>query len=171
MFDSIKRSIEKDAVDYGINETHETFDQTPPSRIPGSNFLFISATNENQKAREIEEVNGLTHGAFTYSLMKVFKKYPANISATEAFSYVQHELKEFKSDFIQDPSIADAPIRSANTLLGIPVDSVKPILTAKCTEIMNKNIIILNKGSLACLSVGNKLKDVKNSKIIAKLSL
>jgi hypothetical protein len=170
VFDSIKRSIEKDAINYGINETNEKFDEVPPSKIPGSNFLFIAATNDTQKAREIEEVNGLTHGAFTYSLMKVFKKYPANISATEAYNYIKNELTAFRTDFIQDPSIADAYLRSDKTLFGIPSDSVKPILTLKCTEILPKNIIILDKGSLAGLSTGNKLKNLKNPEITAEIT-
>ena len=83
----------KNVLPYGFTKADTTYN--PPSQREGSQFVFISATNDRQIAPEMRDENGNSRGAFTYALTKVFDTNPAGISFMEVFQKTTKQLKDF----------------------------------------------------------------------------
>lgn len=87
------RDLTKHVKPYGFERVNNTYN--PPSQRENSQFIFLSATNDMQKAPEMRNENGKSHGAFTNALLKVFETNPATISFKEAFNKIVKQLKVF----------------------------------------------------------------------------
>jgi hypothetical protein len=166
-FDEYKRIMketEPETKEWGFQ--YKIFLVNPPSERPKSNFLFMSATNDKQKALETQYANGYRHSAFTTALINVFKKNPANISSSLIFYDIQKQLGE--RFILQTPSLSAAPEREKQTLFGMHPDSV--IAFVRADYIGGKgDTILLNKGAYAGFSIGNKLMNVRNHLIVAEI--
>ncbi|MEO6733504.1 MAG: caspase family protein [Ferruginibacter sp.] len=87
-----------------------------PSERQHSKFLFISATQDWQKALEFKDENQTVHGLFTASILRAFKKYPANTPVAELFQIIQQDMKTYKKE--QNPTLISDPARQQFNLIG-----------------------------------------------------
>ncbi|HUM52842.1 MAG TPA: caspase family protein [Chitinophagales bacterium] len=171
-----KELIYKDINDNKKKQTTDTnkikfpiviFNEIRPSKKEGSKFLFLSATNDLQKAAEKTDESGLRHGVLTKAILNVFKKESPDINSKEIFKNIN---QQFSNQFIaQKPQLLTSDLRSTQNFLGIDDDSINRIITVKCIRVVNDSIIILNKGLFSGLSVGNTLTQKNNPKITAKI--
>jgi hypothetical protein len=149
-----------------LGETSHISQQSPSMR-QNSNYLFMSATNDNQKAKERPDENGNRHGVFTKALLEVYKKFPATISVRQLFDKINAELK--KRYFTQTPTLKSDPKRTALNLAGIPAFAVRNTVIAKCTKVTGKKIT-LDKGKFAGIAKGNILQDITAPGILAEVT-
>ncbi len=133
--------------------------QVGPAKRINSNFLFMSATNDDQKAMEKTDESRNKHGVFTKSLLEVYKKNPATISSQQLFDKIQLELK--KRYYTQTPTLRCAPERKTKNLPGVLPAVIKNDVFTKCISAEN-GTILLDKGTLSGLSKGNILQDITN---------
>ncbi|MBK9329874.1 MAG: caspase family protein [Sphingobacteriales bacterium] len=139
---------------------------TAPSNRMQSNYLFLSATNDVQKAVEKPDENGNRHGVFTKALIEVFKRNSANISGAQLFEKISAELK--KRFYGQTPTLKCDPHRLKKNLISTSPASVSDLVLTKCIQSSGKTIL-LNKGALAGLSAGNILDDISHSETQAEV--
>lgn len=163
-YKKIMKETEPDTKQWSFQ--YKIYAVNPPSERPESNFLFMSATNDKQKALETQYANGYRHSAFTTALINVFKKNPANISSSAIFYNIQKQLGE--RFIVQTPSLSAAPEREKQTFLGIHPDSIKTTVYANYMNGKN-DTILLNKGIYAGFSIGNKLMNMRNHLIVAEI--
>lgn len=140
---------------------------TAPSRRMQSNYLFLSATNDIQKAVEKPDENGNRHGVFTKALIEVFKRNSANISGSQLFEKISAELK--KRFYGQTPTLKCDPQRLKKNLISTSPASVSDLVLTKCIQSAG-NTITLDKGALAGLSAGNILNDISNPETQAEVT-
>lgn len=140
---------------------------TAPSRRLQSNYLFLSATNDVQKAVEKPDEQGNRHGVFTKALIETFKRNTANLSAEQLFEKISAELK--KRFYGQTPTLKCDPLRLKKNLMNIPPATVSDWVLTKCIQSSGKTIT-LDKGALAGLSVGNILNDMSYPEIEAEIT-
>lgn len=138
---------------------------SPAIRI-NSNFLFMSATNDDQKAREKKDETGNKHGVFTKALLEVYKKYPATMTAQQAFDRIKEEL--IKRNFPQTPTLRCAPERKSKNLLSVVPTTIRNSVQATCIRAEN-GTITLDKGMLSGLYAGNTLQDISNPTVKAEV--
>lgn len=131
---------------------------SPVKRV-NSNFLFMSATNDDQKAQEKKDETGNKHGVFTKALLEVYKKYPATMTAQQAFDRIKEELKQ--RNFSQTPTLRCAPERKTKNLLSVVPATIKNSVQTICTGSQN-GTITFDKGLLSGLTPGNILQDISN---------
>lgn len=130
-----------------------------PAKRVNSNFLFLSATDDDQKALEKADESRIRHGVFTKSLIEVFKKNPATITAQQIFDKIGEELK--KRNYTQTPTLRSAPERKSKNLLGVSPVTVKNEVLTKCISAAN-GTLTFDKGILSGISKGNILQDISN---------
>lgn len=94
---------------------YKAFDFNPPSLIPNSKFVFMSATNDVQKAKEREFDDG-SHGVFTAALLEVYKKMPPGTNINDIFEKVKEQLKLW--DVKQTPTLRVSEKRMNLNLIG-----------------------------------------------------
>jgi hypothetical protein len=131
---------------------------SPAIRI-NSNFLFMSATNDDQKAREKKDETGNNHGVFTKALLEVYKKYPATMTAQQAFARIKEEL--IKRNFSQTPTLRCAPERKSKNLLSVVPATIRNSVQATCI-VAGNGTITLDKGAMSGILKGNILQDITN---------
>ena len=90
-----------------------------PSDRKNSNFLFLSATTDIQKAIEFKYKDNPVQGFFTGALIRVFDKYGVNLPADKLFELVKAEMASLRKD--QHPTLYGDPARYKNNLIGIKV--------------------------------------------------
>ncbi len=140
---------------------------TAPSRRVQSNYLFLSATNDVQKALEKPDEQGNRHGVFTKALIELYKRNSANISGELLFEKISAELK--KRFYGQTPTLKCDPQRLKKNLVSTPPASVSDLVLTKCISSTGKTIT-LDKGALAGLSPGNILNDISNPEMEAEVT-
>ncbi|HLK27190.1 MAG TPA: caspase family protein [Puia sp.] len=82
-----------------------------------SRFLFISATNDVQKAVEFKDENGVIHSFFTASIMRVFKNAPPDVPVEDLFQKIVDDMNGYHRN--QNPTLYSDPLRKKNNLIGI----------------------------------------------------
>ena len=146
-----------------FNLLNEIFpDAISPSRRVQSNYLFLSATNDVQKASEKKDENGNKHGVFTKAIIEVLKQNPSTITSEKLFEKISVELK--KRYYTQTPTLKCDPQRLKKNLLSIPTSTISSDVFAKCIQ-SNNNSITLDKGALSGFSLGNILQDISNPNV------
>ncbi|MBK9329873.1 MAG: caspase family protein [Sphingobacteriales bacterium] len=131
---------------------------SPAIRI-NSNFLFMSATNDDQKAKEKKDETGNNHGVFTKALLEVYKKYPATMTAQQAFDRIKEEL--IKRNLPQTPTLRCAPERKSKNLLSVVPATIRNSVQATCI-VAGNGTITLDKGAMSGILKGNILQDITN---------
>lgn len=134
----------------------EAFGHRPPSKIQGSKFLFMSATDDVQRGVEKKDENSQPRGAFTKALISVLRDGPADMSAITVFEKVKQQMSD--RYIPHAPSMSVAPGRRNQNLFGVESKVLTQKLSAKCIKINPDKTIILDKGSLSGLSPGNVLR-------------
>lgn len=76
-----------------FNDIDTTYN--PPSQRENSQFIFLSATNDKQVAPEMRNESGVSHGAFTNALIKIFEDNPSYLPLTQVFKKIAIQLKRF----------------------------------------------------------------------------
>jgi hypothetical protein len=92
---------------------------TRPVDRKNSKFLFIAATTDSQKAFEFPDANGMRHGFFTASILRVLNKYPANTSVEDLFQKIMDDMSSYHRD--QNPTLYSDPARKKISLVGVSV--------------------------------------------------
>ncbi len=87
-----------------------------PTERKKSKFLFIAATTDAQKALEFKDQKNEIHGLFTASLLRIFAKSPADLSAADLFEKIKQDMSTFKLD--QNPTLYSDPDRLQYNLIG-----------------------------------------------------
>jgi hypothetical protein len=102
-----------DPAEVDVKDTYQ-----PPSlnSIPNANYLFVSASQDNEQALEITK-NDFAQGAFTYALCSALQQLPANAKINMVFQYARSILKSERVS--QEPSISLSSERSFKTFLGL----------------------------------------------------
>ena len=139
---------------------------SPAVRV-NSNFLFMSATNDDQKAQEKNDETGNKHGVFTKALLEVYKKYPVTMTALQAFDRIKEELK--KRNYLQTPTLRCAPERKNKNLLSATPATIKSTLLTTCISSAENGTITLDKGLLSGLCAGNIVQDISNPAVKAEV--
>jgi hypothetical protein len=138
----------------------------PALRI-NSNFLFMSATNDEQKAVERLDENKTKRGVFTKALLEVFKKNPASLTSQQVFDKLKTEL--IKRNFKQTPTLRCAPERKTKNLLAVTPATLRNTVLTKCSG-FSEGMLKFDKGAMAGLSRGNILQDIANPALRIELS-
>jgi hypothetical protein len=100
---------------FPVGFPYKEYDFNPPSLIPGSRFVFMSATNDVQRAKE-NKINNVTHGLFTAAIIEVFKNNPAGTKITDVFEKVKQQLKQWNA--VQTPTLRVSEKRKDKNLIG-----------------------------------------------------
>jgi len=138
-----------------------------PAERPNSSFLFVSASDEYQKALEITDETGTQHGAFTKALLQTINNSRADLDFKQIFDNVKDLMA--KKGYVQTPMHSEDPARLKKNLIGMPVNRTATTVTARSKSSNEKQILIdagLNDG----LTKGNILS-VKNAKGTAKIRI
>jgi hypothetical protein len=122
---------------------YEFFPANPPSEKPNSQFLFLSATNDRQKAAEKADESGVRHGVLTKALINVFKESPAKAAMTEVFQKIKSQLTD--QYVIQTPQLSTSPVRQHQNLLGVDTSVIQNVFTMRCERISDQ-MMVFNKG-------------------------
>lgn len=93
-----------------------------PSETKRSKFLFVSATSDVQKGFEFKDQDNVVHGLFTAAMLRVFKKYSANISIEFLLKKVQEDMDSYHKN--QTLTLHADPARTKFNLTGTKL--VKP---------------------------------------------
>lgn len=163
-YSSIMRDANPDSTQWGFK--YKLFPFNPPSLRTGSEFLFLSATNDKQKAIEIKDENGFKHGIFTKALINVFRENPASTSVSDVFFKIQNQIGN--RFYHQTPSRSTAESRRDKTLIGMEQNSEFDFVVADLLENIGDTLFI-NKGALSGLSIGNKIIDLFEPSIKAEI--
>ncbi|MBK9329943.1 MAG: caspase family protein [Sphingobacteriales bacterium] len=145
---------------------YEFFPANPPSEKPNSQFLFLSATNDRQKAAEKADESGVRHGVLTKALINVFKESPAKAAMTEVFQKIKSQLTD--QYVIQTPQLSTSPVRQHQNLLGVDTSVIQNVFTMRCERISDQ-MMVFNKGLLSGLSIGNLLAHKDRPSITAEI--
>lgn len=137
-----------------------------PAKRVNSNFLFLSATDDDQKAMEKWDESLTKHGVFTKALIEVFKKNPATLSSQQIFDKVNAELK--KRNYTQTPTLRSAPERKTKNLLSVSPLTIKNDVFTTCIA-SNNGSITFDKGAQAGILKGNVLQDISNPAVKAEV--
>jgi Caspase domain len=89
---------------------------TRPSDRKHSNFLFIAACTDYQKAKELRGPDNAVHGLFTGAILRVFNANPPGIPVSELFDKIKMDMDSYKKD--QTPVIDRDPSRLTKSFLG-----------------------------------------------------
>lgn len=107
---------------YGFVKADTTFN--PPSQREQSQFIFLSATNDKQKAPEMRDENGKKRGAFTLAFTKVIESQAATASFKEIFNKTVLQLKAYGKEIT--PSVRFKQNQRENkNLFGLPPAELK----------------------------------------------
>lgn len=141
---------------------------TPPETRPNSNYLIISAAQDNEPAKEHRLDNKQpAHGAFTLALMEVLKQQSPKTSVQALFNSVRAMIKAFGKT--QEPVLAGDPNRFNETLLGIEKGLLSdkmyfPVLDVQGTK------VILQAGYAAGINPENELTGKNDSTVVLKVT-
>ena len=123
-----------------------------PANRPDSKFLSISGTSDIKPGLEISDENKLRHGAFTKSLLMVYKENPPSLKISSLLQKVDNLMKT--QGYYQGMGSTCDKSRMEGNLTGLP-----PLnFTAKPTATIIRNMgsqVVLNRGSNANLCRGN----------------
>jgi len=140
-----------------------------PSETKNSRFASLSACTNAEKALEIYDESGRSHGAFTKSLISVFERSKVDLSFSEVISRITNEV-DIKQRLQQDPTYHFDSLRRYTNFIGLPLQKITPLFTATCINTGNSTIT-LNAGYNDEIAFGNifKSKDNKISLTILKV--
>jgi caspase domain-containing protein len=82
-----------------------------------SRFLFIAASTDRQVAFEFPDDNGVRHGFFTASVLRVLNKNPAITNVADLFQKIVDDMSTYHRD--QNPTLYSDPERKKYNLVGV----------------------------------------------------
>ena len=94
---------------------YKEYEFKPPSQLPESKFVFMSATDDLQLAKE-KKINNVSNGVFTAALIEVFKNTVPGTKITEVFEKVKQQFKLW--NIVQTPTLRVAEKRKNQNLIG-----------------------------------------------------
>lgn len=145
---------------------YEFFPSNPPSERPNSQFLFLSATNDRQKAAEKADESGVRHGVLTKALINVFKESPAKVAMTEVFQKIKSQLSD--QYIVQTPQLSVSPARQHQNFLGVDTAVIQNVFSMRCERISDQ-MMVFDKGLLSGLSIGNLLAHKERPTLTAEI--
>ncbi len=145
---------------------YEFFPSNPPSERPNSQFLFLSATNDRQKAAEKADESGVRHGVLTKALINVYKESSAKAAMTEVYQKIKSQLTD--QYIIQTPQLSVSPARQYQNFLGMDTTGIRNDFSIRCERITDQ-MMVLNKGLLSGLSIGNLLAHKERPTLTAEI--
>lgn len=82
-----------------------------------SQYLFIAATQDNQRGLEFANEDNIVHGLFTAAILRAYKKSPANITVDQLFKTIKADIDSFQKN--QTPVIYSDSSRLKGNLIGV----------------------------------------------------
>ena len=133
-----------------------------PGDRPGSKFLSISGTSDIKPGLEITDESKVRHGAFTKSLLMVYKENLADIPVSTVLKKVKYQMEV--QSYYQGMGQSYDKSRLVGNLIGITPSHFNIMPTTTCIRIMG-NKVIINSGSNANIARGNIFSGAGGSKI------
>lgn len=131
-----------------------------PSEIPNSNFCSLSGTNDVEKGIEIEDENGMYHGAYTKALLHTINTNKTNIPLQKLIQQVDEQMNT--QLYKQSPTNHYDTVRLHQNIIGINASTFPKQIKATCIYI-KKEKIVLNKGLINGIATGNSLYNKKTN--------
>lgn len=130
-----------------------------PERRSKSNFLVLSAAQDNEYAQEQIDENNLPHGAFTLALIKALNQQSSRAPVQNIFNSIKAILKGNGKS--QEPVLAGDTSRFNETLFGldkalIPDKNLVPVIK------VTGNKVTVQGGFAAGINIDNELSRVND---------
>jgi hypothetical protein len=123
-----------------------------PTDRPNSKFISLSAATDRQPAAEITDENELKRGAFTKSLLNIYRKNDANLPLPELLKMISQQIKD--QGYNQIPTYHFDRGRLSGNLIGTSATGLSNTITATCSAAKDGSVA-LDKGLSAGISRGN----------------
>jgi hypothetical protein len=141
---------------------------TPPEERPGSNFLIMSAAQDNEFAQEQRDENNIPHGAFTLAFIKALNQQSVDASALNLFTSIRAILKS--NGRKQEPVLGASPERQQQTLFGISKGTIPDKYRVAISGI-ERNRITLQGGFALGLNKDHELVKFKGTDTLVKVRI
>ena len=129
-----------------------------PADRKNSGFFSLSASMYDEKAAEVYDESHFPHGAFTKSLLNIYKNNPASLPVNMLFDKLKKEMNTVQL-FAQQPThYMDSANRLHSNLIGIPEQAFNNVISANCVAHVGATVI-MNAGANDGLANGNILMD------------
>jgi hypothetical protein len=140
-----------------------------PHEIPNSRFLFIGASQGQEKALEKRDAFGEAHGVFTKALIAAYNQGPAGMTVAQLMQYIEQKFKVQYISQRQRPNVLADRSRLASHLLGAPGLRPSDRVTVKPEKISGKSVV-LAAGSGYGLEPGFLLSGLQNPQVKLKVA-
>ena len=135
-------------------DTKDSSGFIPPEQRRDGNFIFLSASQDNESAVEQYDGNGIPHGAFTNAFLQSIYQQGANASVSNLFLAARSILKANGKK--QEPVLAGSQKWLFKTLLNSDIQqSSSTVLIPAIGN--NKEYIEIGAGYAQELNIGNEL--------------
>ncbi len=124
-----------------------------PSETKNSEFASLSASKDNEIAKEIYDESDNRHGAFTKALLSVYERSKADMLFPAVLAKITDELHN-QQLYRQVATYHYDPKRNINNLIGLPLQGSLPSFTATCSR-NNGDTITIDAGYHSGLAAGN----------------
>ncbi|GAB4093996.1 caspase family protein [Flaviaesturariibacter terrae] len=138
-----------------------------PERRPNSDFLMISAAQDNEFAQELVDNNGQPHGAFTVSLLQAIQQNSIDVPVSTLFQSIRSILKS--NGMRQEPVLAATDERRHQNLFGVPATKLVDELLVS-GRVAENGKVRLQAGMALGVGVGNELELVNDSKVKLRIT-
>ena len=138
----------------------------PPELRLNSDFLIMSAAQDNEYAQEQYDNNDKPHGAFTIALLSAIQQLPIDIPVANLFQTIREILKV--NGKRQEPVLAGTAERKKQNLFGVSGNKLSDELLVSVTPMSNGNIKV--KGGFAFgLQTDNELIKINDTSVKIKI--
>ena len=134
-----------------------------PESRKRSNFLVLSAAQDNEYAQEQKDDNNIAHGAFTLSLTRALNQQSSQASVQNIFNSIRAILKSNGKS--QEPVLSGDPARYDETLFGMdkalmPAKNLVPVIK------VTGNTLVLQGGFATGINIDNELQRINDNDTI-----
>ncbi|RYY60941.1 MAG: caspase family protein, partial [Chitinophagaceae bacterium] len=142
----------------------------PPENRPNSDFLILSAAQDNEFAQEQMGNDNMPHGAFTVALLQAIQLHSINVPVTTLFQSLREILKS--NGKRQEPVLTGSLERQRQNLFGVTPSKLSDDVVVPAS-LAPSGRVTLRGGVALGLGIGNELVKVNNENVrlrIVKLS-
>jgi Caspase domain len=137
----------------------DSYEPPPYSSIAGADYLFISASQDNEPAKELIK-EGVSIGSLTHAFYTAFQQLPTNSTPDLLFQYIRSVLKSER--LWQEPSISMSESRKGKTFLGLSSAQVLDKILIPVYDVQEESYF-LQGGYAIGLSLNSELVHIEHS--------
>lgn len=145
-------------------DAKDASEPTPPETRTDGSFLIISASQNDEPAKEKLFDNKITYGGFSHSFLKALEQQSVNASVLSLFTAARAILKS--NSLIQEPVIAGSDERLQQTFLGLEKGQLSDKVLIPVIE-KEAKLIILQGGFATGLQPKSQLAKLNGNDTIA----